>query len=243
MTMLPFKLSIQPPRSSSCSPSAAPWPRPISKAGRKAHNMAAGSDQGVAVARSFGDLSHAVFVPVEPDGVRRRRTAHHRLLEQRRGTRTFFADRAGPAGRHAALSATARAWSGRRRPACRASACRRRSAGTIAMSASPAARSLRAKAAEKILTEALRKRRQHRPRQGSDVARMVLPPRARPAKSRRSKRSASTSGSMPTACTRSMPTRRRWTASPACSPARRRPRSGRSRRARGWSGKPEKTQA
>jgi len=33
---------------------------------RRAHNMAAGSDQGVAAARAFGDLSHAVYVPAGP---------------------------------------------------------------------------------------------------------------------------------------------------------------------------------
>ena len=42
---------------------------------------------------------------------------------------------------------------------------------------------------------------------------------------------------MPTACRRSIPTRPRWPAWPASSPARRRPRSGRSRRAPGWSGR------
>ena len=39
---------------------------PSLEQGRQIHNMTAGSPEGVAGARSFGDLSHAVFVPVEP---------------------------------------------------------------------------------------------------------------------------------------------------------------------------------
>lgn len=63
---------------------------------REAHNMAAGSDQGVAAARSFGDLSHAVYVPATPD-------AGNRLLfidfwNSVDGLMTFFSDKQVQAG-------------------------------------------------------------------------------------------------------------------------------------------------
>ncbi len=66
MTMLPFKLSIQPAPVQFLLTVRGQMAPTNLEAGRIAHNQAAGSDQGVALARSFGDLSHTVFVPVEP---------------------------------------------------------------------------------------------------------------------------------------------------------------------------------
>jgi hypothetical protein len=66
MTALPFKLSIQPAPVQFLLTVRGTMAAPNLEKGRLAHNMAAGSDEGVAMARSFGDLSHAVYVPVEP---------------------------------------------------------------------------------------------------------------------------------------------------------------------------------
>ncbi len=66
MTMLPFKLSVQPAPVQFLLTVRGPLTAKNLEDGRIAHNQVAGSDQGVAMARSFGDLSHAVFVPVEP---------------------------------------------------------------------------------------------------------------------------------------------------------------------------------
>ena len=66
MTTLPFKLSVDPAPMQFLLTVRGEMAPPNLEAGRKAHNLAAGSDQGVAAARSFGDLSHAVYVPVEP---------------------------------------------------------------------------------------------------------------------------------------------------------------------------------
>ena len=54
--------------------------------------MAAGSDQGVAMARSFGDLSHAVFVPVEPAASGAGELLIIDYWNSVEGLRTFFAD-------------------------------------------------------------------------------------------------------------------------------------------------------
>ena len=65
MTTLPFKLQIAPAATQVLLTVRGEMAAPNREKGREAHNMTAGSDQGVAAARSFGDLSHAVFVPVE----------------------------------------------------------------------------------------------------------------------------------------------------------------------------------
>ena len=68
MTALPFKLSVDPVPAQFLLTVRGPMAAKNLEEGRQAHNVAAGSDQGVAMARSFGDLSHAVFVPVKPNG-------------------------------------------------------------------------------------------------------------------------------------------------------------------------------
>jgi hypothetical protein len=65
MTSLPFKLQIDPLAAQFLFTVRGPMVPANLEAGRAAHNIAAGSDQGVAAARSFGDLSHAVYVPVD----------------------------------------------------------------------------------------------------------------------------------------------------------------------------------
>src|SRR5262245_9201332 len=65
MTALPFKLQIDPLAAQFLFTVFGPLAAPTLEGGRQAHNVAAGSDQGVAAARSFGDLSHAVYVPIE----------------------------------------------------------------------------------------------------------------------------------------------------------------------------------
>ena len=67
MTTLPFKLSIDPAPTQFLLTVEGVPAAPDRESTRQAHNMAAGSDQGVAAARSFGDLSHSVFVPAGPD--------------------------------------------------------------------------------------------------------------------------------------------------------------------------------
>jgi hypothetical protein len=67
MTTLPFTLAIDPaPMQFLLTVQGVPTATDEEKT-RAAHNMAAGSDQGVAAARSFGDLSHSVYVPATPD--------------------------------------------------------------------------------------------------------------------------------------------------------------------------------
>jgi hypothetical protein len=66
MTALPFKLSINPAPTQVLLTVRGTMAAATLDAGRQAHNQTAGSDQGVAAARSFGDLSHAVFVPTDP---------------------------------------------------------------------------------------------------------------------------------------------------------------------------------
>jgi hypothetical protein len=68
MTTLPFKLSVDPVPAQFLHTVRGPMAAKNLEEGRQAHNVAAGSDEGVAMARSFGDLSHAVFVPVKPNG-------------------------------------------------------------------------------------------------------------------------------------------------------------------------------
>ena len=65
MTTLPFKLMIDPAATQFLLTVRGEMNAASREDGRKNHNMAAGSDQGVAAARSLGDLSHAVFVPTE----------------------------------------------------------------------------------------------------------------------------------------------------------------------------------
>jgi hypothetical protein len=66
MTNLAFKLAVEPVARpfllTVMGESAASDPETM----RTSHNMAAGSDQGVAAARSFGDLSHAVYSRIAP---------------------------------------------------------------------------------------------------------------------------------------------------------------------------------
>jgi len=66
MTTLPFKLSVDPLPVQFLLTVRGTLAAPNLEGGRLAHNQAAGSDEGVAMARSFGDLSHSVYVPVEP---------------------------------------------------------------------------------------------------------------------------------------------------------------------------------
>ncbi|HEX4298542.1 MAG TPA: hypothetical protein VHZ56_11020 [Devosia sp.] len=71
MTTLPFTLRIDPkPMQVLLTVEGTPAATDREQT-RQAHNMAAGSDQGVAAARSFGDLSHAVFVPAGPAAANR----------------------------------------------------------------------------------------------------------------------------------------------------------------------------
>lgn len=65
MTSLPFKLQIDPTPTQFLFTVRGPMAAADLEGGRLAHNMAAGTDQAVAAARSFSDLSHAVWVPTE----------------------------------------------------------------------------------------------------------------------------------------------------------------------------------
>ena len=65
MTTLPFKLAIDPVPGEFLLTVRGSLAAPNREAGRLAHNQVAGSDEAVAMARSFGDLSHAVYVPAE----------------------------------------------------------------------------------------------------------------------------------------------------------------------------------
>jgi hypothetical protein len=68
MTNLPFELRIDPAPTQFLLTVEGTPAATDREATRQAHNMAAGSDQGVAAARSFGDLSHSVYVPADPAG-------------------------------------------------------------------------------------------------------------------------------------------------------------------------------
>ncbi len=91
MTTLPFTLAIDPkPMQFLLTVEGEPQSTDRNKV-RETHNMAAGSDQGVAAARSFGDLSHAVYVPAGPGA------ADNRLLfidywNSVEGLMTFFSN-------------------------------------------------------------------------------------------------------------------------------------------------------
>ena len=63
MTTLPFSLDVEPTPTQFLLTVDGTPAATDREATAHAHNMAAGSDQGVAAARSFGDLSHAVYVP------------------------------------------------------------------------------------------------------------------------------------------------------------------------------------
>jgi hypothetical protein len=65
MTTLPFKLSVDPAPAQFMLTVRGSLAAPTREAGRLAHNQVAGSDEAVAMARSFGDLSHAVYVPTD----------------------------------------------------------------------------------------------------------------------------------------------------------------------------------
>ena len=65
MTILPFTLGVDPlPAQFLFTVRGKPAATSLEGI-RSAHNQVAGSDEGVAMARSFGDLSHAVYVPVD----------------------------------------------------------------------------------------------------------------------------------------------------------------------------------
>ncbi len=66
MTTLPFKLAVDPAPAQFLLTVRGSLAAANREAGRLAHNQVAGSDEAVAMARSFGDLSHAVYVPVTP---------------------------------------------------------------------------------------------------------------------------------------------------------------------------------
>ena len=93
MTTLPFKLQVEPTPMQFLFTVRGPLVAKDLEGGRVAHNMAAGTDQGVAAARSFSDLSHAVYVPAKPNGA----TGAGELLiidywSNPAGIGTFFSD-------------------------------------------------------------------------------------------------------------------------------------------------------
>jgi len=63
---------------------------------RKVHNMTAGNPDGVAAAKSLGDVSHMVYVPVQHDGHDKTKGAGEFLIMDQwtsiEGLNTFFAD-------------------------------------------------------------------------------------------------------------------------------------------------------
>ena len=66
MTTLPFTLAVDPTPTLFLLTVEGIAAAPDRERTRQAHNLAAGSDQGVAAARAHGDLSHAVYVPAGP---------------------------------------------------------------------------------------------------------------------------------------------------------------------------------
>jgi hypothetical protein len=66
MTTLPFTLAIDPTPTQFLLTVEGIPAASDREAQRQAHNMAAGSDRGVAAARGLGDLSHSVYVPAGP---------------------------------------------------------------------------------------------------------------------------------------------------------------------------------
>lgn len=63
---------------------------------RKVHNMTAGNPEGVAAAKSLGDVSHMVYVPMEHDGHKKAKGAGELFIMDlwysTEGLNTFFAD-------------------------------------------------------------------------------------------------------------------------------------------------------
>jgi len=66
------------------------------EAARKVHNQTAGNPEGVAAAKSLGDVSHMVYVPMEHDGHAKTKGAGEFLIMDlwysMEGLNTFFAD-------------------------------------------------------------------------------------------------------------------------------------------------------
>ena len=97
------------------------------------------------MARSFGDLSHAVYVPADHTSGAPKEMLFIDYWNSPQGLMQFFSnEQVQQGGKLVFASATMS--SGPTRPACRASACRRRTAATSASSASCAAPSRRATA-------------------------------------------------------------------------------------------------
>jgi len=67
------------------------------EAARKVHNQTAGNPEGVAAAKSLGDVSHMVYVPMEHDGHAKAKGAGEFLImdlwSSMDGLNTFFADK------------------------------------------------------------------------------------------------------------------------------------------------------
>ena len=67
------------------------------EAARKVHNQTAGNPAGVAAAKSLGDVSHNVYVPMEHDGHEKTKGAGEFLIMDlwysMEGLNTFFADK------------------------------------------------------------------------------------------------------------------------------------------------------
>src|ERR1051325_966096 len=67
------------------------------EAARKVHNQTAGNPAGVAAAKSLGDVSHMVYVPMEHDGHAKAEGAGEFLIMDlwysMEGLNTFFADK------------------------------------------------------------------------------------------------------------------------------------------------------
>ena len=92
-------------------------------ASRDLHNATAGDPGGVAAAKSFGDLSHNVFLPADADD---KRLLFLDNWNSPQGLGTFFADEQVLAGRRARSGPTAKRCSGCRGRASEATGCRSR---------------------------------------------------------------------------------------------------------------------
>jgi hypothetical protein len=95
MTTLPFSLQIAPTPTQFLLTVEGTTVANDQETTRKSHNMAAGSDQGVAAARSFGDLSHSVFVPANSDDAKLLFIDFWNSVD---GLMTFFSDKDVQAG-------------------------------------------------------------------------------------------------------------------------------------------------
>jgi len=65
------------------------------EAARKVHNQTAGNPDGVAAAKSLGDVSHMVYVPMEHDGHKTKGAGEFLIMDlwhSMDGLNTFFAD-------------------------------------------------------------------------------------------------------------------------------------------------------